>query len=195
MTAPQSLRSCPPAPGGPSRGPWAPSGLGRPGAGHSRRRVLVLAFGGLAGCGFELRRAPELRFRTIALNGFAPRSPLAEELKQNINASRTTLVIDSPAQAQVVLDAIADTRERSVVASTAAAQVRELQLRARLNFKLRTPAGRELIPPTEILLSRDMSYNETVALAKEQEEVFLYRSMQSDIVAQVMRRLAAVPAP
>lgn len=154
----------------------------------------MLAVGGLAGCGFELRRAPELRFRTIALNGFAPRSPLAEELTQNINASRTTLVVDAPAQAQVVFDAIADARERSVVASTAAGQVRELQLRARLNFRLRTPAGRELIPPTEILLSRDMSYSETVALAKEQEEAFLFRSMQSDIVAQVMRRLAAVPA-
>ena len=39
-----------------------------------------------------------------------------------------------------------------------------------------------------------MSYNETAALAKEQEEAALYRAMQSDIVAQVMRRLAAVPA-
>lgn len=110
----------------------------------------------------------------------------------NINASRTTLVVDSSAQAQVVLQAIDDAREKSVVASTAAGQVRELQLRARLSFRLHTPGGRELIPATEILLSRDLSYSETAALAKEQEEAFLFRSMQSDIVAQVMRRLAAV---
>lgn len=161
----------------------------------TRRAWLGLAAAAtLAGCGFELRRAPELRFRTIALSGFAPRSPLAEELKLHINASRTTLVVDSPARAQVILESIADARERSVVASTAAGQVRELQLRARFNFRVRTPEGRELIPPTELLLSRDMSYSETVALAKEQEEAFLFRSMQSDIVAQVMRRLAAVPA-
>ena len=38
-----------------------------------------------------------------------------------------------------------------------------------------------------------MSYNESNALAKEQEETMLYRSMQSDIVEQVMRQLAAVP--
>ena len=37
-----------------------------------------------------------------------------------------------------------------------------------------------------------MSYSETSALAKEQESEMLYRSMQSDVVAQVMRRLAAV---
>jgi len=152
--------------------------------------VLVLAACALAGCGFELRRPPELHFRTITLSGFAPRSPLAEELRMNINASKTTTVVES--QAQVVLESITDGRERGVVASTAAGQVRELQIRTRFVFKLRTANGRELIPSTELLLSRDMSYSESVALAKEQEEALLWRTMQSDIVAQVMRRLAAV---
>ena len=158
----------------------------------SRRLLLASGAAALAGCGFELRRAPELRFRTIQLLGFKPRSPLAEELRRNIDSSKTTLVVESAAQAQVQLEALTDARERSVVASTAAGQVRELQLRARLNFRVRTPSGKELIPATEILLSRDMSYSETVALAKEQEEALLFRAMQSDIVAQVMRRLAAL---
>jgi LPS-assembly lipoprotein len=158
----------------------------------SRRLLLASGAAALAGCGFELRRAPELRFRTIQLLGFKPRSPLAEELRRNIDSSKTTMVVESAAQAQVQLEALTDARERSVVASTAAGQVRELQLRARLNFRVRTPSGKELIPPTEILLSRDMSYSETVALAKEQEEALLFRAMQSDIVAQVMRRLAAL---
>lgn len=161
-----------------------------------RRRhfVIAAAASALAGCGFELRRAPELHFRSIAFTGFKPRSPLAEELQLNIDASKTTLVVDSPAKAQVVLEVITDGRERSVVASTAAGQVRELQLRARFVFKLRAANGRELIPSTELLLSRDMSYSESAALAKEQEEALLFRAMQSDIVAQVMRRLAAVQA-
>ena len=148
----------------------------------------------LAGCGFELRRAPELRFRSIALAGFAAKSPLADELRTTLAGSPTTQLVDAAPQAQVVLEALADGREKSVVASTAFGEVRELQLRSRFHFRLRTPQGRELIPPTEILLSRDMSYRETAALAKEQEEAALYRSMQSDIVAQVMRRLSAVPA-
>ncbi len=162
-----------------------------------QRRALIVLPGAaalLAACGFELRRAPELRFRSIQLVGFTPRSPLADELRTSINASKTTLVVDSAAQAQVVLEALADVREKSVAASTAAGQVRELQLRARLAFRLRTPSGKELIPATEILLKRDMSYTESAALAKEQEEALLYRAMQGDIVAQVMRRLAAVQA-
>jgi len=161
-----------------------------------KRRSALAALGGiaLAGCGFELRRAPELRFRSIALAGFKPKSTLADELRHQIGTSTTTVVVETPTQAQVVLEALTDAREKSVVASTAFGQVRELQLRSRFGFRLRTPAGRELIPATEILLSRDMSYSESAALAKEQEEEALYRSMQNDIAAQVLRRLASVPA-
>jgi LPS-assembly lipoprotein len=160
---------------------------------RQRRSVLAALTGAaLAGCGFELRRAPELRFHTIQLTGFKPRSPLADELRMNINASTTTLVVDALPQAQVVLDALTDVREKIVVASSSVGQVTELQLREHFTFRLRSVAGKELIPSTEILLTRDMSYTENAALAKEQEEAFLYRTMQSDIVAQVMRRLASV---
>ena len=159
----------------------------------ARRRLLASASAlVLAGCGFELRRAPELRFQTIALTGFAPRSPLADELRKGIDASTTTRVVDTAAAAQVVLEVLKDMREKSVVASTAVGQVTEFQLRSRLRFRLRSASGKELIPATEILLSRDISYTESAALGKEQEEAFLYRSMQSDIVAQVLRRLASV---
>lgn len=157
--------------------------------------MLAALAGGVAGCGFELKRAPELRFRTVQLAGFGARSPLATELRSSIDASTTTRVVDSAAQAQVVLEALADAREKSVVASTAAGQVTEFQLRARFRFRLRAVAGKELIASTEILQTRDMSYTESAALAKEQEEATLYRAMQTDIVSQVMRRLASVQVP
>ena len=158
----------------------------------TRRSLLIAAALPLAGCGFELRRAPELRFRTIQLAGFKPRSLLADELRANINASATTLVVESLAQAQVVLEAVDDAREKVVVAITSVGQVTEFQLRERFSFRLKSVAGRELIPRTDILLNRDLSYTESAALGKEQEEAFLYKTMQSDIVAQVMRRLASV---
>jgi len=39
---------------------------------------------------------------------------------------------------------------------------------------------------------RDISYSESTALSKEAEEQLLYRSMQTDVVQQVMRRLGSV---
>jgi LPS-assembly lipoprotein len=165
-----------------------------------QRRQLLCAGGAfttvslLGGCGFQLRQPPPLPFRSIALTGFAPRSPLADELRKAL--ALQLRVLDVPADARnsadVVLHAIADTRERSVVAQTSSAQVRDVQLRVKLQFRAHTPSGRELLPASILLLARDMSFNETVALAKAQEEAELYREMQSDIVAQVLRRLSAI---
>jgi LPS-assembly lipoprotein len=159
----------------------------------TKRRCFVLSLAALAaGCGFELRRAPDLKFKTLQLAGFKPHSPLADELRRSIGASTTTKVVEAAAQAEVVLVALNDSRSKGVVASTAAGQVREIQLHSRFSFRLHSPAGKELIAPTEIVLSRDMTYNERDALAKELEEEALYRAMQSDIASQVLRRLAAV---
>ena len=151
--------------------------------------VATLGAAALAGCGFALQRPPVLPFQTIALTGFNPRSPLLAELRSRLGDTQVT---ENPAQADVVLHAIANARERSVVATTAAGQVREVQLRARFNFRVNAKGGRVMLPPSELLLTRDMSYNETAALAKEQEEAQLYRAMEADIAQQVLRRLAAV---
>ena len=159
-----------------------------------RRRLLAAAGGAvavqLAGCGFAPRQLPALPFERIAFSGFASRSPMADELGRAL-AGRAT-VTSAPGSAQVVLQALEEARERSVVAQTSAAQVRVLQLRLRFRFRALNPAGRELVPPTTLALARDMTYNEAVALAKELEEADVFREMQADIAAQVMRRLALV---
>ena len=162
----------------------------------SRRRALLLASGAsaaLAGCGFQLRQAPDFAFNSIYV-AVAPSSSLGKELKRSIAASsKVTVVGDAQLNsAQVVLDVLGDQREKVVVSLNTTGQVREFQLRTRVKFKLRTPQGKELIPETELLQQRDISYNESAALSKEGEEGLLYRDMQSDIVQQLLRRLAAV---
>jgi LPS-assembly lipoprotein len=158
----------------------------------SRRLLLALpaALLLLAGCGFSRRRAPRLAFASIALVGFAPRSPMAAELTRVLREQ--VQVLPAPERAEVVLEALVDARERSIVASTAAAQVREVQLRLRLNFIARTPSGRLLIPRAELLAARDLSTTESAVLAKGFEEAELYRELQTDVVQQVLRRLASI---
>ena len=170
-----------------------------------QRRAMLRSSGGLvvagtsvallSACGFKLRTLPSLQFKTIALRGFAPRSLLLEELRLNLNGTDTTRVVESDTEAQVIFEAVEDAREKVVTSSTVAGQVRGLQLRARLKFLVRTPSGTLLSPFSEIVLLRDMSYSESIALAKDQEEAQHFRIMQSDIVAQVMRRLATITLP
>ena len=148
----------------------------------------------LGACGFKLRQAPDFAFSTLYLNA-AESSPLGNELRRNIESTGKVKVLRDAKDmnnAEVILDLQQELRERVVVGLNSSGQVRELQLRLRVRFRLRTPAGAEPIPSTELLQQRDISYNETQALAKEAEEALLYRNMQSDIVQQMLRRLAAV---
>jgi LPS-assembly lipoprotein len=162
-----------------------------------RRRSLLATVAvslALAGCGFKLREAPHFAFNTIYI-GSAANSSFGNELKRTIASSDNVRVIGDGANleaAQVVLDVLADQREKVVVGLNASGQVREFQLRTRFKFKLRTPQGKELIPETELLQQRDISFNESAVLAKESEENLLYRDMQSDLIQQLLRRLAAV---
>jgi LPS-assembly lipoprotein len=131
-----------------------------------------------------------MAFSRLALVGFPARSPMERELRAAL-APQVQLV-PGPAQADVVVRALADERQRVVVASTAASQVREIQLRVRLAFRIDAGNGRELAAPAELMLVRDLSYNETQALAKEHEEAQILHDMQADLVQQVLRRLSAL---
>ena len=156
-----------------------------------RRDALAwLAATPLAGCGFELQRAMVLPFHTLALTGFAKHSPLEAEFRRRLPDS--VRVLANPAQAEVVLKALVDRRERSVVASTAAGQVREIELRLLFSARADTPSDRVLMAPVALRLTRDLSYIESAALAKQEEEGDLFREMQTDVVTQILRRLAAI---
>lgn len=155
--------------------------------------ALLLAGALLASCGFAMRQPPELDFKRITLRGFARDSAMAEELRRQLRASPGVEVVDGANNgADAVITALEDGLERVVAASTSAGQVRELTLRARLRFEVRDASGRELIAATELLQTRDMSYTESTALAKEQEARLLGRAMQADVASQVLRRLAAL---
>lgn len=158
------------------------------------RRLALLSLAALSGCGFELRREPELPFQSLALTGFEADSPLAAGLRRQIKRTPVQLV-DDPGRAQVVIEASREVRDRTVVASTSVGQVREWQLRLHFDYLIRKADGELLVPKVELRLYRDMNYTETAALAKEQEATNLYNAMHSDAIAQVMRRLAAVRVP
>ena len=122
-----------------------------------------------------------------------PGGALALELRRSFGSAVHVLSPEEPLdKAQVVFDVLSEQHEKIVVAVNSSGEVRELQLRIRVKFRVRTPQGEERVPESEILQQRDISFNESAVLAKEAEEALLYRDMQSDIVQQLLRRLAAI---
>ncbi len=166
---------------------------------RSRRRLLQLAVtlssaAALAGCGFKLRGSQSFVFTSIAVMP-ASGTAVAQELRRSFGPSVQVLAADQPLdKAQLVLTIANEQREKTVVGVNASGQVLEYQLRMRVQLRLRTAKGKELIEGVEIAQQRDISFNESAVLAKEAEEALLYRDMQTDIVQQILRRLSKLQA-
>lgn len=162
-----------------------------------QRRGVVAALAAVAlvatasGCGFHLRGARVLPFDTIYLAG-TNNNALAAELARNIRVGTNAKVVPERAGAAAVLDILTEARDREILSLNAQGRAREYTLRLRLSFRVSDGKGRDFIPPTEIAVQRDISFNESEVLAKESEEALLYRDMQTDLVQQILRRLAAV---
>jgi LPS-assembly lipoprotein len=162
----------------------------------TRRHCLIAAVAtfGLAGCGFELRQSPSYVFQTLFSN-IPVGAPIGVKLARALEASGKVEVITDVKQverAQVIFEQAQDVREKVVISRTASGAIREFQLRLRYRFRVRTQGGKELIPDTDLAITRDINFNETGALSKESEEAMLYRDMENDLVLQLQRRLAAI---
>lgn len=159
------------------------------------RAAALLAAAALStACGFQLRKAPELAFSTMYTN-IAEASAFGQLLKRNLRTINNLEIITDTREmerAQVILELIQDVQEKVILSKSSTGTAREYVLRFRVRFKLRTRDGFELIPDTELVQEREISFNETAALSKESEEQLLYREMRDDLVQQLIRRLAAV---
>ena len=159
---------------------------------RERRRVLrlgaVLAVAVTSSaCGFKLRGNAQMPFASVYVD-VAGYSQLGFEIKRSLRLTNARLV-DSPAAAQATLHIMSEIREKQILSLGGQGRVREYQLRYRVGYRLTDGKTATFIEPSEILLKRDISFNDSEILAKEAEEALLYRDMQTDAVQQLVRRL------
>lgn len=162
---------------------------------NSRFYVLLIAVTCIAflfsGCGFQPRGRADLSFDSIYVetNGF---SLFGAELRKVVQAGDVVEVMDSADEAEVVLKVVSERQERHIISLTGTGSVREFQLVYRVAYRILDNELKDLAAPGEIVLRRDMLFDDTLRLAKESEAEILYRDMQTDAVNQMLRRLSVV---
>jgi LPS-assembly lipoprotein len=151
--------------------------------------VLLL----LAGCGFQLRGTADVPFASV----YVPNATtgVALDLKRNIQAGTHAKVVSDPKQAEAIFAFSEETKMKEILSLTGTGRVSEYRLLYRVGFRVHDGKGRDYVPQQTVQISREVSFNDSEVLAKESEEQLLYRDMQSDMVQQIMRRLAAAQKP
>ena len=155
-----------------------------------RYGVVLCATLALAACGFQLRGTGQLPFKTLYVQAPST-SAFALQLRRAVEAGTHTRVTESPGDAEVVLQILTELQEKEILSLTGGGRVNEFLLRYRVAFRLTDKLNREHIPASEIVLRRDVTFNDQQTLSKEYEEANLYRDMRNDAVQQILRRLQA----
>ena len=163
-------------------------------ASRPRRRApnWIPAFAGmtlvllLAACGFQLRGERATGLKSIHVPG----AGVALEIRRTLIGSPTK-VMPSPEGAEAVLLIFAENREKTVAAITGAGRVYEFQLALSVKYRMMIP-GREdpVIPPTEAVARRLITYSEAAPIAKEAEEQLLFKDMQLELADKILRQVA-----
>jgi len=145
----------------------------------------------LGGCGFQPVAPAQIPFENLYIA--APDySSFGAEFKRYVESNSRSRLADAPATADAVLEIIGEFQHKQILSLSAAGRVQEYLLRYRIAFRVRDAAGKELLPADEITLERDLIYDDDAALAKENEEVFLYQDMRNDAIQQLVRRLSVI---
>ena len=155
--------------------------------------ILLIAMT-LSSCGFQLRGQAAIPYKTLLIEttGY---SLFANDLERAIRSGSETKVVQSRDAAEAVLKIVGEAQEKRILSLSSGGRVREFELRYQVTYRLTDSAGADLVPPGQIDLRRDMTYDDTQVLAKESEELLLFRDMKTDAVQQMLRRLSvAKPA-
>jgi LPS-assembly lipoprotein len=158
------------------------------------RPLLALIFAAaLAGCGFHLRGAgsSKLPYQTMYI-ALPETAEVNVWLQRYIRASGSTQIVDEAAAADAIFQQLTNNRQKSILSVNTLGRVREYRLQLSYTFRVVNRQGQVLVAPNEVTLTRDVTYDDSNILAKNQEEDLLWRDMTNDLVNQIMRRLSVI---
>lgn len=158
-----------------------------------RSLLLIVFAAAIAGCGFQLRgtQGGNLPYQTIFI-ALPETADVRIWLERYIRATGGTQIVNSPGQAEASFQQLGDNRQKIILSVNAQGRVREYRLQLNYSFRVVNAKGQEIVGPNQISLSRDITYDDSTVLAKDQEEGLLWRDMNQDLVNQIMRRLSLI---
>jgi len=148
----------------------------------------------LGGCGFHLQGRQPLpsAFQYTYIDAKDEQTDFVQDLRKALILSNVN-VIRTKGSSCATISVHSDELAERILSVSARNIPTEYELTYKVEFSV-TAGGSALIDHEEISATRDISFDESKLLAKEREREILREALARDLVALVMRRLAALPA-
>jgi LPS-assembly lipoprotein len=155
---------------------------------------LVLSFTLLvSGCGFRLQGASVLPagLESVHVVTRDELSAFSVELFRGLERAGAQRAA-SVGEADAVIRVRTDRTGRRVLSVSARNTPQEFEIFYEVVYSIDV-GGREVVPPQELKLTRNFSFDESQLLAKDREEEILRDAMAGDLAGLVLRRLESLP--
>jgi LPS-assembly lipoprotein len=143
----------------------------------------------LGACGFHLQGHHPLptQLRVSYVQAADRQSDFVQDLRKELLTSGAQLMADSK-DATAVVRILTDSFQRRVLAVSVTDQPVEYEITYTVRFSV-SFGDKEVLPVQEISAVRDYTFDETILLAKQNEEAILREALAHDLADVVMRRL------
>ena len=146
----------------------------------------------LTACGFHLQGRQPLpaQFSYTYVDTQDEQTDFVQDLRKALIASKVN-VIRTKSSSTAIVEVHEDELTERILSVSAQNIPTEYELTYKVTFSV-ISEGKTLIEKEEISATRDISFDEAQLLAKEREQEILRAALARDLVALVMRRLAAL---
>lgn len=145
----------------------------------------------IAGCGFQLRRLENVPFASLYID--APTGGVvAQRVRSLLASNKVTRLTATAEESEAVLKLGQEERSKIILSLSGAGRVTEYRLGLKLTYSVGDKDGRAWAAAETIELSRDLTYDDTLLLAKGAEEQLLYRDMEDNAALRIVRRLQSI---
>ena len=141
-------------------------------------------------CGYRMRGMVDLPFKVIAITG-NPSPPLRADLQTAILTGTNVKVAINPKDADLILDVSNEINGREILAYNSNGQVSAYRLTMRVMFRAYDIAGGDIVPESEIYMTRDLDFSSTTVLATDVQQQQFLTLMRKDMALQILRRISA----
>ena len=151
--------------------------------------VIMMLTLALSACGFQLRGAADLAFKTLYIQG--GKLSISRDLARSLKANGVQ-VVDKAEDAELLLELLSESNQKRILSLSGGGLVREFELIYLLNFRVREASSPTWGAVQTVRGRRDFSYNDDALLGKAEEEARLNADMRNDSVRELLRRLTAI---
>lgn len=151
--------------------------------------IIMLLTLALSACGFQLRGAADLAFKTLYMQG--GKLTISRDLTRTLKANGVQ-VVDKAEDAELLLELLSESNQKRILSLSGGGLVREFELIYLLNFRVREASSPTWGPVQTLRGRRDFSYSDSALLGKAEEEARLNADMRTDAVRELLRRLTAI---